>query len=167
MYFQCCNCGFSTIKIDFYEDHLKIHRFNKNAIFKCMRNDCGAMLSSIKKFKTHLLKNHTNLKFINNIKKYLCNVTNCNASFHNERLLNAHLQNHIKSQDVVKCPYECGNQKRFTNPSTFRGHLFRCHQKNIVECNNSGVSQEHAIITEEIQGIFKKKFSKFRNIRCS
>jgi hypothetical protein len=134
MLFYCMNCKFKSEVHHEYYKHSKIHRNEKNNIFKCWA--CLSSYKSFHSFESHFKNYHS----LSNPKSHdslilHCNEETCGFESQNRAELLNHIRTHFPGN--VKCPF-C--DKFLSNKKYFEVHISRNHR--VLNSNSNQVQQE-------------------------
>lgn len=124
---DCLNCNLIFKSDTDYYDHLKLHKFNKKALFKC--SHCAIILNSYPRLLNHRYRMHKKSRKDNSeINPYCCKA--CNEIFSSKKSLYSHCVQHLKNNYHIQCPFvgDCGKANYFKNLNTFRVHYLRRHK---------------------------------------
>lgn len=129
--FVCVNCGKVCGSLLKYSCHLKIHKSDKDAIFKCLFTNCEKVLHNFNNYQSHFYRNHRNKsKGITKIgRNYVCDKQGCSFKFDILEDLLRHVMNHLRNSDgiEIKCPV-AGCLRTFIKEKTFRNHINLFHK---------------------------------------
>lgn len=153
--FRCDICSFNFKSLVQYDHHLRYHRNNRRALFKCLHGHCNLLFKTYKCYKMHIFRIHKS-KNINrnetNVNQvYQCNIDDtCNNIFNCQKDLVNHIcNNHLESgQQQVKCPLfnTCGSKTFFKEKKNLKMHFYRKHnfrQMLFPLPNTSGITENN------------------------
>lgn len=149
---KICQSSFFTLKS--YIIHLQLHHRNKNRFnYPCGFFNCSRTFIKVTSLKAHISRDHNKFQSYGfQSLSYQCSLDACKRHCASKNELIKHLQDHIRKNEVITCPFEKCNLK-FRNRSTFSSHLTRKHTPQHATIYTSSTQFEES--TDNI-GLFEK-----------